>query len=90
MLTLLEDLTSICHYCLTENEVVSSGVSMAPRQISGSGKSTRQAESEDASNSIFANLVHVFSSQTASNKAVATEEGMICGINDEFSISVSN
>eukprot|EP00794_Sanderia_malayensis_P000522 gene522-1172_t len=74
MLTLLEDLTAICHYCLTENEVLSSGVSMAPHQVSSSSKSTRPGESDDASSSIFANLVHVFSSQAIPNKTVATDE----------------
>ncbi len=75
MLTLLEDLTSICHYCLIENEVVASGVSMAPRQLTTSGKSSRHNDSEDASSSIFSNLVHVFSSQGTSNKTTVTEEG---------------
>lgn len=77
MLTLLEDLTSICHYCLVDNEPISSGVSMTPRQPTNTGKTTRFSESEDASSSIFSNLVHVFSSQGVPNKTATSEEGAL-------------
>ena len=69
MVTLLESLASICHYCLRDNTTPQSpALSLKPR-IGRSNSSPAVAVNSDliqsSSSSVFTNLLHAFSVQSA-------------------------
>lgn len=69
MVTLLESLASICHYCLRDNTVPQSpALSLKPRIARSSSSPNVGVNSEliqSSSSSVFTNLLHAFSVQSA-------------------------
>ncbi|XP_065057535.1 protein dopey-1-like isoform X2 [Rhopilema esculentum] len=68
MLTMLEKMTSICHYCLVDKDassVLQHGASVKPGQ---------DLQRSDNSMSILESLAHVFSPQSLPNRGATSEE----------------
>lgn len=69
MVTLLESLASICHYCLRDNTAPQSpALSLKPRITRSSSSPNVGVNSEliqSSSSSVFTNLLHAFSVQSA-------------------------
>lgn len=78
MITLLEGLQSICHYCLRDNTAPKTPVlSLKPRVTRSSSSPSVNTESTHSSTSsvqIFTNLLHAFSVQSAPASEVPSVE----------------
>ena len=80
ILSLLEHLGTICHFCLVDVMPTSPGLSLKPRSapfpaFTGITSGSDAIQSAQGSGQIFANLLHAFSSQSLTGSASTSSEG---------------